>query len=475
MKAAGRVARWVVSPLVLTCIALFWLHTPGGQVKAEDSALTFEGFHDIADCNGIVGWAWDSSQPNTVIFVDIYADGVVFATVPADQFRQDLVDAGKGNGYHGFSIATPESLKDGAAHQIRVRIAGSNIDLYNTPKTITCSQHQYEGFHDIADCTGIVGWAWDANQPNTPINVDVHIDGHAYVDIQAPANQFRQDLVDAGKGNGVHGFSFPTPNSLKDGHPHSIRITFSGTNIDLYNTPKTITCAANPQPAYEGFHDLTNCDGIVGWAWDANQPNTPISVDIYDGATKIATIPADQFRQDLLDAGKGNGVHGFFYPLPPSYHDGHPHTFSVGIAGTFMGLYNTPQTINCPVGSFEGFHDIADCNQIAGWAWDSGQPNSPISVDIYDGNTKFMTVAADQFRQDLVDAGKGNGAHGFSVATPNWLRDSNPHQIGVRIAGTNIALYNTPRTITCSLSGAKEANATPSPRRLRGQRGTKDK
>jgi hypothetical protein len=449
----GFVTRWFISPLLLAFIALLLFYSPVSRVNAapDDTAFNFEGFHDAADCTQIYGWAWDASQPTTPINVDIYVDNVFSMTVPANQFRQDLLDAGKGNGEHGFSFPTPEALKDGQPHEIRVRIAGSNIDLGNTPRTITCNPHAYEGFHDAADCTQIYGWAWDANQPNTPINVDIHIDGHPFVDIQAPANQFRQDLLNAGKGNGVHGFSFPTPNSLKNGMPHTIRITFSGTNTDLQLTPKTITCMGNTPPALEGFFDFADCSILYGWAWDANQPNTPISVDIYDGPNKIATVLADQFRQDLLNAGKGNGVHGFSLATPASLKNGQPHSLAVGYTGTFNGLSNNPKVINCPVGFFEGFHDVADCTQIYGWAWDSGQPNTPISVDIYADGFKFATVQANRFRQSLVDAGKGNGFHEFFIPTPNELKNGQPHEIRVRVVATTFDLDHTPKTITCLL------------------------
>lgn len=30
-----------------------------------------------------------------------------------------------------------------------------------------------------------------------------------------------------------------------------------------------------------------------------------------------------------------------------------------------------------------GNHDVGSCSVIAGWAWDSNQPTSPVSVDIY--------------------------------------------------------------------------------------------
>lgn len=351
----GLVTRWLISPLLLAFIALLSFYSPVSRVNAapDTAVFSFEGFHDIADCALIAGWAWDSTQPDTPIDVDIYVDNALFTTVAANEFRQDLFNAGKGNGEHGFSLVTPEALKDGQPHEIRVRIAASNIDLGNTPKTINCNPHAYEGFHDIADCNIIAGWAWDANQPNTPINVDVHIDGHPFVDIQAPANQFRQDLLNAGKGNGVHGFSFPTPNSLKNGMPHTIRITFSGTQIDLQFTSKTITCMGNTPPALEGFFDSADCSFLVGWAWDANQPNTPISVDIYADGFKFATVQANRFRQSLVDAGKGNGFHEFFIPTPNELKNGQPHEIRVRVVATTFDLDHTPKTITCmpPPGS----------------------------------------------------------------------------------------------------------------------------
>ena len=58
------------------------------------------------------GWAWNPQEPNTPINVDVYSDGVLLNSVPANQFRQDLRNAGIGNGVHGFSFATPNSLKN---------------------------------------------------------------------------------------------------------------------------------------------------------------------------------------------------------------------------------------------------------------------------------------------------------------------------------------------------------------------------
>ncbi len=344
-----RTPRVAVGLGLMALIVSLFLCFQSRKVTAAPAAFGgFEGFHDGANCSSIFGWAWNTMDPFNPITVDIYSDNVLIATTLANQFRQDLFDAQKGDGNHAFSISTPTSLKDGQTHSIRVKIGGTNIDLGNTPRSINCSGPSYEGFHDFANCNAIGGWAWDVTQPNTPINVDVYVDSSNFVSIIAPANQFRQDLFDLGKGNGVHGFSFATPSFLKDGTPHSLRVRISGTLVDLGNTPKSINCSANPPPLYEGFLDGADCGSIFGWAWDANQPNTPISVDIYGDNMLIAVVLADQFRQDLANVGKGNGNHAFSLATPQSLKNGQPHTITVAIHNTDTPLGNTPKMLTCP-------------------------------------------------------------------------------------------------------------------------------
>lgn len=97
------------------------------------------GDHDRADCDWIGGWAWDATQPDLPIAVDIYAGDVLLDTVEANRFGQSLADAGLGNGRHQFLLATPPNLKDGLPHPIFVRVAGSNITLRNTPRLVACA------------------------------------------------------------------------------------------------------------------------------------------------------------------------------------------------------------------------------------------------------------------------------------------------------------------------------------------------
>jgi hypothetical protein len=99
----------------------------------------YNGYLDEADCNTIAGWAWDGNQPNTPLNVEILNNGVVLANVAASNFRQDLLNAGLGNGYHAYTYTAPDLLRDGQTHSISARVAGTTFTLNNSPRSLTCS------------------------------------------------------------------------------------------------------------------------------------------------------------------------------------------------------------------------------------------------------------------------------------------------------------------------------------------------
>ncbi|HEY0765824.1 MAG TPA: hypothetical protein VGD61_25820 [Pyrinomonadaceae bacterium] len=108
---------------------------------------------------------------------------------------------------------------------------------------------------------------------------------------------------------------------------------------------------AGRTPGYQGFFETINCQSLGGWAWDSSEPNTPISVDVYEGVQrsfhKIATVRANQFRSDLVTAGIGNGQHGFTFNLPAILHDGQSHLITIDYSGLDQQLSLSPQTITC--------------------------------------------------------------------------------------------------------------------------------
>src|SRR2546426_3534419 len=132
----------------------------------------------------------------------------------------------------------------------------------------------------------------------------------------------------------------------------SIRVLVNGstdgwsriTEVEAYQSGGTA-------PIYGGWLDTAACTWIGGWVWDSNQPNTPINVDVYDGALKIlSNVPANLYRADLQAAGIGNGYHAFAIATPSSLKDSGSHSVSVKVAGTSSNLSNSPRSEERRVG-----------------------------------------------------------------------------------------------------------------------------
>src|SRR5262245_1634496 len=96
-----------------------------------------EGYVDRIEDGWAMGWAWNPKTPADPIEIDLLVDGRSVATWKADLYRPDLETAGKGNGRHAFEVRLPPEAMDGASHEIRVRCAGSNADLYGSPAVVS--------------------------------------------------------------------------------------------------------------------------------------------------------------------------------------------------------------------------------------------------------------------------------------------------------------------------------------------------
>ncbi len=102
-------------------------------------AVNYVGTFEHAGCDTLSGWAADQSRLNTAIAVSIYNNGALLTTVLASGSRPDVGTLLGDNGLHGFSIATPLSLRDGSSHLISVRFESSSTELASSPVSLTCS------------------------------------------------------------------------------------------------------------------------------------------------------------------------------------------------------------------------------------------------------------------------------------------------------------------------------------------------
>jgi hypothetical protein len=343
-------------------VALLLLVCAGCGKEDQTPASALEGHLDGADAESISGWVWDRNLPWPPSKVDIYDGETLLATVPANKFRQNLLDSGIGSGQHAFVYATPAQLTDGKAHTIRVTASGTTVELTGSPMTVTLSsgaavrqelryQELVKRIHEVVrtklppKATVLVvsdgdddllklgdqrrGWHFPRNavgdhngEPANNKEAIAHLEalrakGAGYLLLPAPSFWWLD-----------HYKEFATYLESHAQRVHSSRECL------IYQLSRSEKAKAEEVlPKVRGSLDVVNTDEIAGWAWDSQQPDAPVNVEIYEGSTLLTKRAADQFREDLRQAGAGNGKHGFSFPTPARLKDGRPHLIRVKIAG----------------------------------------------------------------------------------------------------------------------------------------------
>lgn len=95
-----------------------------------------------------------------------------------------------------------------------------------------------------------------------------------------------------------------------------------------------------------GVLDIFTDKTLSGWAWDPNNPDLSLDVDIIlsnADTEKSFTVKAARYRKDLTDHGIGNGCHGFYLefnePLPN-------HLLAKAIGGNGIELLGSPKHLS---------------------------------------------------------------------------------------------------------------------------------
>ena len=104
------------------------------QAHPSPAARRLVGNIDLFDQHTIAGWAADTDAPSAPLSVDIYIDDRLEATLTADGFRQDLKDAGYGDGKKGFSLPLVSATSSLLGTSVRLLVAGSNQLLATRPR-----------------------------------------------------------------------------------------------------------------------------------------------------------------------------------------------------------------------------------------------------------------------------------------------------------------------------------------------------
>jgi hypothetical protein len=91
------------------------------------------------------------------------------------------------------------------------------------------------------------------------------------------------------------------------------------------------------------------------------------------------------------------------------------------------------ETLDQPV---RGRVGVLLASEVGGWAWDPGNPDEHLMVEIRSQGQVVGRVTADMIRPDLAKAGIGKGDHGFVFRSPKPLPVDQPGAVAVFARGT---------------------------------------
>lgn len=174
---------------------------------------------------------------------------------------------------------------------------------------------------------------------------------------------------------------------------------------------------------------------ISGWAQDTARPKDPVSLIITNNDEFVSRVIADRYREDLKRASIGNGHHFFELelPLPLSPTDRHVIRVFREVDGTDIpGSPATlePTELSPPPPTLElkdagttlrASLDIVDTQVISGWVHDTARPDEPLGLIITNNDRLVERILANRYREDLKNAGVGNGRHAFELVLLNPL------------------------------------------------------
>ena len=193
------------------------------------------------------------------------------------------------------------------------------------------------------------------------------------------------------------------------------------------------------------FHvDKTGPRLIAGWAWWPGRPGERISIEILNGAQVVATVEADQFRDDLLKAGKGDGAHGFLITLPEPGVTGR---LGLRCKGARRPFWQAPRVA---AGKVQFHIDSKTPGRITGWAWMPKRPGERVRIEAVADGRVVASTTADGYREDLKQAGKGDGAHAFDMHLPEEVAKTPPARLSLRLAGTRVPFHVFPQAASAS-------------------------
>jgi hypothetical protein len=123
-----------------------------------------------------------------------------------------------------------------------------------------------------------------------------------------------------------------------------------------------------------------------------------------------------------------------------------------------MNEETAPQP-DAPAGTLIGYIDHADWHEISGWGFDPAFPDAAMWLEVVVDDGNAVPFLANLHRQDLADAGYGDGSFGFRLRFPSPLAPLVPHSVMVRRRDDGAPLINAPALLARAPMASAEARA----------------
>ena len=117
---------------------------------------------------------------------------------------------------------------------------------------------------------------------------------------------------------------------------------------------------------------------------------------------------------------------------------------------TFDGTIFRGDLSHAGAARWEGYVERIDPTAIRGWCCDLENPDRSLLVELVSGNGSRAVTAANIHRQDVKEAGFGNGKHGFELDVGGLVLGEAPFV--VRIAESRVALTAEPLALSLPFS-----------------------
>jgi GT2 family glycosyltransferase/glycosyltransferase involved in cell wall biosynthesis len=310
--------------------------------------------------------------------------------------------------------------------------------------------HPLHGYIDEASWTCIKGWVWDPQLPTERIRLEL-MDGETRL-ATALASENRPGLILSGIGDGRHGFSIALePGELQEGR-HVLRLRSADTGAEVPGSPIVLEPnlkSAGPQdiaaatdlaaPAIGELAGTGFAEAAQPWAAGLSQSQTALAAD-------LGGVLSERQIADPLPLSDTTAA------LVPTPEEALPTTLRHPRRAE-IPAEPAPELPAEPLGSIvEGmiraYIDYADWTGIRGWIWDPEMPEKRLLLEVLDGDNRLATVVASEYRADLVEAGVGDGRHGFSIPLSETLLPFARHILHLRPVGSTFELPSFPLVLT---------------------------